>query len=164
MSDIAEPVLKSGIMKFALRNTAVLSPAMETPLDVLYYNRYNMGDETIRRLYANAFENIPPGVSRQLSTMVADGHFTSTDGKIDYAENLEKIRIPMLFVAAKRDNMAPELVVNYAFHRVGSEDKEYRLFARANKDDYDYGHCDLINGKSARDEVFPVILDWLKRH
>ncbi|MCK4298374.1 MAG: alpha/beta hydrolase, partial [Planctomycetes bacterium] len=61
-------------------------------------------------------------------------------------------------------NLATEWAVLEAYRLLGSEDKSYRLFGLANGHVADYGHCDLINGKRAREEVFAYIAGWLDEH
>lgn len=136
----------------------------DTPLALLYYNARNMDPGTIVRLYANAFEDIPPGVSGQMLRMVRSGEFESADGSLVYAKMLDKVHCPVLLLCAKGDNLATEWAVLEAYQRVGSADKSYRLFGVANGYVADYGHCDVVTGKRAREEVFTYIGDWLDRH
>ncbi len=135
-----------------------------TPLAILYYNSTNIHAGTIVRMYANAFEDIPPAVNDQMILMVHSGEFQSAEGDVVYAKRLDRIHCPVLLLCAKGDNLATEWAVLEAFRRIGSEDKSYRLFGLANGHVADYGHCDLINGKQARKEVFAFIADWLDRH
>ena len=135
-----------------------------TPLAILYYNASNMDVGTIVRLYANAFEDIPPGVSDQMLRMVRSGEFESADGSLVYAKSLDRVRCPVLLLCAKGDNLATEWAVLEAYRLIGSEEKGYRLFGLANGHVANYGHCDLINGKRAREEVFTYIADWLDEH
>jgi len=146
------------------RTFALASWMFNTPLAILYYNAQNMDPATIVRLYANAFEDIPPGVSDQMIRMVASGNFQSADGSVDYTSKLDRVRCPVLLLCAKGDNLASEWAVQEAYRRIGSKDKSYRLFGVANGYVADYGHCDIIDGKRARDEVFKLIAQWLGRH
>jgi pimeloyl-ACP methyl ester carboxylesterase len=146
------------------RTIAPAAWMFNTPLAILYYNAQNMEWATIVRMYANAFEDIPPGVSAQMMRMVRSGEFQSADGSLVYAKMLDKVQCPVLLLCAKGDNLATEWAVVEAYQRVGSADKSYRLFGVANGCAADYGHCDVINGKRARQEVFTYIADWLDRH
>ena len=51
--------------------------------------------------------------------------------------------------------------MRFAFEHVGSTDKTYREMGLTNGCQADYGHFDLVVGKNVRDEVYPVIRDWL---
>ena len=141
-----------------------LMPTGIMPFDTLYYNRENVTELTIQRMYAYCMEDLPYGVSVQLNRMVNTGDFWSADGKIDYCARLNEITIPMYFVSGKLDNMCPGGMAYNAYRRVGSKDKDYIHFARANENKVDYGHCDLIWGLPAPGEVYPKILAWLDTH
>ena len=156
-------LLKTVNIKGICDNYALL-PTGIMPFDTLYYNRANVTDLTVRRMNAYCMEDLPYGVSLQLNQMVATGTFWSADGKIDYCERLHEITIPMYFVSGKLDNMCPAGMAYYAYRCVGSGHKEFIHFARANEDKADYGHCDLIWGLSAPEEVFPKIASWLDRY
>jgi alpha-beta hydrolase superfamily lysophospholipase len=151
-------------LKGPAKTFAPASWMFNTPLAVLYYNEENMEPGTVVRMYANAFEDIPPGVSDQMIRMVHSGDFQSADGSIDYAERLDRVTCPILLLCSKADNLATEWAVLEAYKRIGSEDKSYRLFGLANGYVADYGHCDIINGTKARDEVFSLIAQWLEEH
>ena len=74
------------------------------------------------------------------------------------------VSTPTFFLAGQLDNMANVDAVKFAYRQVSSQDKDYRLFARINNKQADYGHDDIIIGKHAREEVYPEILNWLKTH
>jgi len=145
--------------KDPIRDTAILD--LLTPFDILYYDRNNMAPGSIKRVKANCFEDIPRGVSDQMIAMVAGRDFVSADKTVNYTTELPRITVPMLFICAKADFMAPPYSVYIAYHNVSSDDKTFREFSTANKYSANYGHCDLIIGKNARRETYPYILKWL---
>jgi pimeloyl-ACP methyl ester carboxylesterase len=145
-----------------IRNTAIFD--LQTPFDTLYYVRDNMARGSLPRIKANCFEDIPRGVSDQMMEMVRGQDFVSADATFDYVENLSRITIPMLFVCAKVDFMAPPYSVYVAYHGVASEDKSFRELSTANHYSVNYGHCDMLIGKNARTEVYPEIVKWLNAH
>jgi len=162
--DFINAALDTKLMKTVMRSMALTSIVSPGPFDLLYYYRPNVTDYMIVSLWANSLENIQRGTSEQMMLMVKTGDFWNADSTLSYTEHLKQMELPMLFLAAKTDNMAPEFAMQRAFHSVSSEDKTYRLFAVVNSDSADYGHCDMITGKIARDEVYPVILKWLDAH
>ena len=143
---------------------ATLAGLGVTPFDTLYYNRQNVGLLTVQRMYAYCMEDLPYGVSVQLNHMVTTGHFMSFDEKFDYSAKLGEIKIPMYFIGAKLDNMCPAGLAYRAHQSVGSKQKGFIHFSRANAYSSDYGHCDLIWGNQASAEVFPKVLAWLNAH
>jgi len=150
--------------KYPAKSVAIAAPSLETPLDVMYYNKQNMDPERIARMYANVMDNFQVGVIRQMNILVRSGDFKSHDGKYSYRENLPKIVCPVLFVAAKADALGTPMSLNLSFKEVSSEDKTYLLLSRANGYRMNYGHCDMIMGKYAPKEVFPYLAKWLEKH
>jgi polyhydroxyalkanoate synthase len=90
----------------------------------------------------------------------------SADGDFSYRKNLSKIQIPMLLIGGKEDALAPPEVMRIVHRGVRSKDRTIRIFgkgSKGSKGSVDYGHFDLILGKKAKEEVFPVIRQWLKK-
>ncbi len=150
--------------KYPAKSVAIAAPSLETPLDVMYYNKDNMDPQRIARMYANVMDNFQLGVIRQMKILIKSGEFKSHDGKYNYRKNLSKITCPVLFVAAKCDALGTPMSLNSSYMEVSSQDKSYLLLSRANGYRINYGHCDMIMGKHARKEVFPYLLDWLSKH
>jgi len=78
-----------------------------------------------------------------------------------YKENLNLFTFPLLAIAGGGDMAAPPYEVKYAVGHVGSRDITYHEFSKENGYSADYGHLDLNLGKKAREEVYPVIYEWL---
>jgi len=155
--------LKIANIRGICRDYALL-PTGIMPFDVLYYSRENVTELTVQRMYAYCMEDLPYGVSVQMNRMVETGDFWSANGKVNYSARLGTITIPMYFVGGKLDNMCPGGLAWKAYESVGSKDKAFIHFARANDYSADYGHCDLIWGKPAPREVFPKLAAWLDKH
>jgi len=88
-----------------------------------------------------------------------------------YTEHLHRFTTPVLVIAGKGDNLAHYQDVQYGFDHVGSKDKTLVVFAKNGKDakgrvfsSFNYGHLDLNLGKKAKEEVYPVIHQWLQHH
>jgi pimeloyl-ACP methyl ester carboxylesterase len=76
-------------------------------------------------------------------------------GLSGYAEEFEKLDIPLLVVAGARDDLAPPASVHPAFERSSSSDKMYRKFPR--------GHIDLIMGREAPLTIWPLLDLWMSK-
>jgi len=149
----------------ALRSTALISSITTNinPLDTLYFNRKNVDWDNVQRMYAHSLENIPRGVSQQMRELISTGEFKSHDKSFNYAKNLGKVEVPILLIAAKGDALGSEYSVVTAYNGVASKDKTYRLFGLENKYKVNYGHCDMIIGETAPEEVYPYIASWLEK-
>lgn len=92
------------------------------------------------------------------------GDIRTADRRRSYRDGFGRVRTPMLFLAGSIDTLAPPASVRYVYDRVGSEEKAFREFGRAQSDVVDYGHGDIMLGSRAEDEVFPVIEAWLRKY
>lgn len=139
-----------------------------TPFGVLAWNPDNLSGTTIRKMMINSAGNVSTRVINQMALRGARIprriEVTSRDGSINYTRALSRIHTPFLFVAGSVDNLGTPYAVRYAYEHVASTDKEWRLFTRANGDSGEYGHVDLVLGEKAREEVYPVLLQWIERH
>lgn len=126
----------------------------------LAINGRNVDRQVLQRLLANGVENVPGQVFVQLVDWVTKDACRSADLSRDYRAGLAACRQPALFLAAPRDRLAPPDVVRRSFELWGGS-KEYVEFRLEGGHSADYGHTDLLVGRRAPLEVFPVVADWL---
>ena len=82
------------------------------------------------------------------------GRSTTSSGSTD-------VDAPTLVVAGDGDILA-DLYSNWrTYEALGSADKTFLRFGRAQGHVADYGHCDLVWSRHAPVEIFPEIIDWL---
>jgi pimeloyl-ACP methyl ester carboxylesterase len=123
----------------------------------LSINPRNVPRRVYRRLLANGIEDLHPGVLDHFAACIRDDTFRSFDGAVDYRALFPGCAQPALFLAAEKDGLAPPAVVEEARRRWGGEAR-FHCFSG------EYGHTDLLLGKSAPEEVFPLIRDFLIEH
>lgn len=85
------------------------------------------------------------------------------DGAVDYREAMRALRAPALIAGGADDAWAPPACLEGARALLG-ERAQIRVFGRAAGCSTDYGHADLIFGRRAPEEVFPVLASWLRDH
>jgi len=83
------------------------------------------------------------------------GHWVDPQTLYDYSENLDKITVPILFIAGDKDPQDPSELVYKAFKQVSSKQKQFYSIP-------DHSHLDLLLGNNARTLVFPKITTWLE--
>lgn len=135
-----------------------------TPVDRLFFNDANIAPGILNLFYHQCEEDISPGQLDQLIRFLTAGHFVSHDGKIDYTEQIGRIKTPVLQVVGQLDNMANPGFVAEIHDRLKVADKQLRMFGRINGYSADYGHDDIIIGRNAKSEVFGVLHKWLTDH
>ena len=126
-------------------------------------NPANIDMRAFSRALRLFMSNVPRAKLRQLAQWSLTGEFRSCDGTTDYRANLSRITVPMLIIAGAADRLASPEMVRFAFDHISSPQKRYREFGTRSGDSTDYGHVDLIFGRRAPEEVFPVIGEWIER-
>jgi len=144
--------------------TAPLTGIFKTRLITHQMNPKNVDFKLIRRAQFNAVTPISTKLLRQFQIWVKNDEFKSLKNGLNYRENLDKIKIPVLVVAGKKDKMARLKDVQFAYERISSGDKKYIELSREGGFSEDYGHIDMVFGKVAPEEVFPLLLDWIDSH
>ncbi len=132
-------------------------------LGKLFYNPDNMDDEVKEKFFDDALAVINPGVFDHLLLMLERGEVVSSRGYFRYREHLGKIRIPVLLIGGRQDLIAPPKALEQVYARLGSADRTLKIFGSENKKATAYGHFDLVLGRDAKTEIFPVIGQWLKQ-
>ena len=103
------------------------------------------------------------GVMVQWMRWQLQGHWRGDDGT-DYQALLANLDTPALFLAGAADRVeAPPTAVHALFKLTGSRDKTYLLCGRDGGFSQDFDHVGLVVSRAARDEVWPKIVEWLRR-
>ncbi len=154
-------LLPSGILARLLAPLA--HPAWISPISIVWNDR-NMTASVAHAAAANAVDDLPYRLVRQLANSRHHRRLRSWDRSHDYTRGLRSIRIPLFFIAGALDQLAPPNVLLEAYHRISSPDRRIEILSRANGYRADYGHVDMTMGVHAPQEVFPLIADWLAAH
>jgi len=127
-----------------------------------FYNPRNLGPRAAQALMEELLVPVNPGVLDHLVTIVEKDEFVSADGAVSYRDMLTGIRVPVLIIGGGEDPIAPPEALRNVYDEVASEDRDLMIFWSDPDEDVSYGHFDLILGKKAEDEVFPLIRRWLE--
>ena len=88
--------------------------------------------------------------------------FYKEHGLINYASSVSRISKPCLLVAGGADVLVPWPNVEKVFEKMtGCPDKSFLVLSRKNGFGSDYAHADPILGLPAREEFFPILLEWI---
>jgi pimeloyl-ACP methyl ester carboxylesterase len=125
------------------------------------FNTANMEPSTARRAIALAAQLVTSNkIWMNFGRFIETGRFETQDGR-PYLADLPTCKTPMLIVAGTRDNMAPAASVNWIC-RAGNENlRKCVTLGKQTGFSADYGHMDLIVGKKAEEEVFPLVRDFI---
>lgn len=156
------PTLKRAFLYFNAPFFARLLIPFVPKIERFFYNPENIDEDVKARLLDDALAEIHPGVLDHLLLMIRRGEFVSARGDFSYRKTLGKIRLPILLLGGEGDMLAPPESLRVVHRGVGSKDRTLRIIGAGSKGS-SYGHVDLMAGRKAREEVFPLIGQWLKQ-
>lgn len=157
------PLLKLSVIPASRLGALAMLGMPPGPITPYLLREENMEPEVVRKAMSSIASDIPGGVARQLADWVQTGRFCSVDGKFDYRQGMANIRIPLLMVAGAQDLLAPPLAVARAKELVRGPVKLV-IAGRSHGFADDYGHNDLVVGRRAPHEVFPLVEGYLAAH
>ncbi|MDE0031892.1 MAG: alpha/beta fold hydrolase [Deltaproteobacteria bacterium] len=155
------PTLRNALLYWsssALNRYLFMLPGLKD----VFYNPGNMDPRVAQQLQETLLIPVNPGVLDQLTTIVDRDEFVSADGAVSYRDALSNIRVPVLLVGGAADPIAPPEALKTVYSEIASEDRDLMIFWSDPEEDTRYGHFDLILGRNARKEVFPLIRRWLE--
>ncbi len=127
-------------------------------------NPDNMDPNTLALAAASVLEDLPTTLLAQYAKWVGEGEFAGTRSANRWEKELHKITTPIYCLGGPVDTYCPIDANREVVDRVSSEKKRYRLFSKANGDLADYGHGDIVVGRTAPTDVFPTILEWIEQN
>lgn len=90
------------------------------------------------------------------------GHWRGDDGT-DYGQAIAALDLPLLVIAAAADRWAPPPSCRALLDSVSSPDRTWLLLGTETGFSHDFGHVDMLVGRTARAEVWPLIRQWIDR-
>lgn len=126
----------------------------------------NVAPMVTRLLYANTFYAVSSPVLLQLSTAFEAGGLRKCDSEVRYLDQASRSPIPTLLLAGDRDRQCPPLACEHTYEQLTQHSDAHQMvvFGKDSGQTDHYGHFDLLVGKRAAEEVFPVIEAWLVQH
>jgi pimeloyl-ACP methyl ester carboxylesterase len=131
-----------------------------SPLQIIH-NPENLDGGIQRRIMVNMIANFSRNELLQYSDWILNDAFRSIDQRRDYRAELSRITVPSLFLAGPRDALCSPDAVKDTHDAIGATDKRFVLCSRAQGMRVNYGHFDLVVGREAKEELFPIVSDWL---
>lgn len=130
--------------------------AVHGPIAMALYNAKNVDPDVGYNLLKQASDKVTARMTIQIVRLGIDPDFKSFHGEWNYTQNMNRITAPMFFITGTRDFAGPENLREQGYERISSAVKDYRCYP-------EYGHTDLVMGKRVYEEVFPDILDWIRK-
>ena len=112
----------------------------------------------LRGLMLDGMENLEAGLVRQVARWVSTGSMCDRHDRFDYVAALTGMRLPMMVVAAGGDRTCSPAAARPAALAMDARQLRWEEL------DGGWGHLDVLVGRRAADELFPLLLDWLDEH
>ncbi|MBL7071655.1 MAG: alpha/beta fold hydrolase [Candidatus Omnitrophica bacterium] len=136
---------------------------VKNPIEELLFETENMYGEVLIRFFRSCIDDTSAGVVTQFSDSIRRGEILSSDRRFSYTGNMHRIKVPILIMGGGKDGFVDAEALKNVYDTVSSRDKDFVVISKANGYSADYGHCDLVIGKNAEQDVYPVILNWLDK-
>jgi pimeloyl-ACP methyl ester carboxylesterase len=124
-------------------------------------NPANVSRRLLRCALVNLLTNPLCPLVLQYSAWMRTGRALSVDGTVDYFEGLGRIHTPVLLLCGAADPAAPPAAARWLYDRLAGQPRQLLIASRDNGTRQDYGHGDLLLGRHAVEEVFPLVRRWL---
>ncbi len=134
-----------------------------SPLQIIH-NPENSDGKIQRRAMVNMIANFSRNELLQYSDWIMNDTFRSIDHRRDYRAELPRITTPALFLAGTRDALAPPDAVKITHDAIAAVDKQFQILSRAQGLRVNYGHYDMLIGREAPTEVYPMVARWIETH
>lgn len=127
-------------------------------IDPVLVGRDNVDLDVYRKMAANVMHAVSARVLRDMAAAIT-GEGLRTSWNERYQDRLQEkgYPFPVLAMSGTADIQCPPDVSA----RFGTA---HQVFGKAHGHREDYGHDDLIMGRHAPSEVWPVVHDWLRQH
>ncbi|VVA95192.1 unnamed protein product [Arabis nemorensis] len=121
-----------------------------------------MEPEVIEKLVLNTLCTVPVKLLLQLSTAVDNGGLRDRTGNFCYKDHISKTNVPILALAGDWDIICPPDAVYDTVKLIPEHLATFKVVGSPGGPHY--GHQDLISGRTAKPEVYPLIVRFLQEH
>lgn len=149
------------VLRLCGNRPRLMKALSRSPVGMLLYCRRNTDAETTTSLLKWGADDVSTRMFVQLMDGVWNINFrqyfpvTFREQPYDYTMNMHLLSAPMLFITGDKDFANWAGIKRYGYDRVSSRVK--RLVTLPG-----YGHTDLVMGRHVQQDVYPVILEWMR--
>jgi len=129
-----------------------------------FWHPDNFDPEIVRFMMRRGVEDLSRPLLVEFARWYETKRMTDRYDLFSFGDHLERIRSPILVIAGGRDRLTPPADLERLVGRLGSSDKTLFVAGHAAGLAHEYSHVDLVLGRHAPDEIYPVVTDWLDVH
>lgn len=133
----------------------------QRPIAELGFHAGSLDPASLRALMFLAIDDLPASLLREFARWYETKAMSDRYAMFDFTEHLERVSAPLFIIAGGKDELTPARDLEYVYDHIASRDKAFRVIGKEHGFAHDYSHADLVLGKHAPDDVYPLILEWL---
>jgi pimeloyl-ACP methyl ester carboxylesterase len=139
----------------------VLPRLFRRPIFARWMNPDNIDAALLRELMPRVIDDVRTALAAQLLDWIREGRWVARRDGADLLARLGEVTVPILLLTGRGEfsDRARE-----ALERFRPGTMEWIECAACHGFRADYGHADLLFGRRAPEEVFPLVRGWLERH
>ncbi len=142
----------------------VLATGLRGSIDELGWRPGNADVGLLRTLMLTAVDDVPASLLQEFARWYDTKAMSDRYAMFDFTEHLERIHTPILIISGSHDGLTPARDLENVYERIGSKDKQFKVIGVAEGFRNDYSHVDLVLGRHAPDDVYPLVQQWLEGH
>ncbi|CAH2067128.1 unnamed protein product [Thlaspi arvense] len=145
----------------------MVHPLMFRPPYALYWLTANISAQTMdpeltEKLVLSSLCTVPTKLLYQLATAVYHGGLRDRSGTFYYKDHIGKTNVPVLALAGDWDIICPPDAVYDTVKLIPEHLATFKVVGSPGGPHY--GHQDMIAGRMARSDIYPLIVKFLQRH
>jgi pimeloyl-ACP methyl ester carboxylesterase len=124
----------------------------------------NLDLDVVRFMMRHGVEDLPRALIMEFARWYDAKRMSDRYDLFSFGDHLERISVPILVIAGSRDRLTPPADLERLVERLGSSDKTFRVAGHVSGLEHEYSHVDLVLGRHAPDEIYPLVTEWLDAH
>ncbi len=163
------PMLKSARIFSHIRQEfwgRLLAPYLTRaiPYSEVAANLDNIDTAVLRKIFVNLASDMSSTLVNQIGRWVEEGYIKDRKGERNFSEGIKSISIPVFAMTGSVDLICPPEAVFWLKEKLREEQLRITIAGIHSGFSADYGHGDIIFGRKAPSEIFPLITSYVESH
>jgi pimeloyl-ACP methyl ester carboxylesterase len=142
----------------------LIARVFPTPVRDWFVHPDNFDVDAVRFMMRHGVEDLPRSLILEFARWYEAKRMSDRYRLFSFGDHLERIQVPLFVIAGARDRLTPPADLERLVQRIGSKDKTYFVAGHASGLSHEYSHVDLVLGRHAPDEIYPLVTKWLDDH
>lgn len=134
------------------------------PYSEVAANLENIDTPILQRIFVNLATDISSTLLNQIAEWLDTGYIKDRNNKINFSEGIKNISIPIYALTGSVDMMCSKEAVLALKEKFSEEQLKITITGIETGFTAEYGHGDIIFGRNAPDEIFPLITSYIEKH